>query len=443
MMRTLLAIGLSVMVFSGCLVVQEPYPAVAPGVWRGVLKLDASGRPPALLAGQTDDVEMHYGDIRSGELPFLFEVIYDSDSSFHIEIINGPERILIRDVAFGRSRERALDTLRIDFDIYETWISAFVEEKGMEGYWYVPTRGDYRIPFTAQHGKNYRFTTLNQPPALDLSGRWAATFTPEGEDPYPAIAEFQQQGNHLLGTFLTETGDYRFLEGTVQGERFYLSTFDGSHAFLFEGKIQPDSTLIGIFRSGKHYQSTWSARRDPDFQLGDPDTLTRLRGEVQTLDFAFPNPEGRLVSPNDPAYAGKVKIIQIMGTWCPNCRDETEFLVRFLKDNPREDLAVIALAFEKHRDPAKARAAIEKYRRHFGMNYEILHAGYYKKEEAVQALPMLEKIISYPTLIFLDRENRVRRIHTGFAGPATSAYDDFVEDFKAYVESLLAEQPAQ
>ena len=50
------------------------------------------------------------------------------------------------------------------------------------------------------------------------------------------MGEFSQAGDSVAGTFLTETGDHRFLAGQVRGAEMYLSTFDGAHAFLYKAR---------------------------------------------------------------------------------------------------------------------------------------------------------------------------------------------------------------
>ena len=90
---------------------------------------------------------------------------------------------------------------------------------------------------------------------------------------------------------MTETGDYRFLEGTVQENKFWLSVFDGAHAFLFEGKILNDNELTGTFRSGKHYTTTWAAKRNADATLTSPDSLTYLLPGYDAVAFSFENPD--------------------------------------------------------------------------------------------------------------------------------------------------------
>lgn len=436
-------VALSTLLLHSCLVMEGSYTKLPPGKWRAALKLTPEFISPN-PKGQPlpDKVNMKFADVNEFELPFTFEVIYDNDTTFHIEIINGEERIVVpaSDIQFGRSKKRSQDTIRINFPMYESYISGAFAGNTIDGQWVVTTRENYTIPFIAKQGEDWRFTALRKPPMLDLSGQWACNFGfesfPESEEPYPAIGEFKHEGNRLTGTFMTETGDYRFLEGTVQADKFYLSCFDGAHAYLFHGKILPDSTLTGAFFSGKHYRTTWSGKQDANFKLANPDSLTILNPGYDKFGFSFQNPDGKTISLDNPEYKGKAKIIQIMGTWCPNCRDETAFLVNFLKEKRPQNLAVIALAFEKHADKPSADKAIRTYKERFGMDYEIVFAGTNKKADAAKSLPMLKEVFAYPTLIFLDKNDRVVRIHTGFSGPATSEHALFKEKFNKFVAEL-------
>ena len=432
---------LAVSGISGCLEVDNPFTGLPPGPWRAVLDLspqpiasNPQGKP------LPDNGNFGFQEVTEGELPFNFEIKYENEKDYYIEITNGAEHIRVDDIFVGRDRSTAKDTVVISFPVYDSYIRAIFEEGVMEGEWVLNNKPDYRVHFVARHGQNHRFTTLRKPPVMDLSGRWEATFGIGSEEEYKAIAEFQQQGNHLLGTFLTETGDYRYLEGTVQANKLYLSTFDGAHAFLFEGKIQEDGTLIGSFQSGKHYKTIWEARRNPDFQLRNAYEVTYLREGYDKLQFAFENTEGQLVSLESPPYKDKVVLVQIMGTWCPNCRDETEFLKDYLKQHPGQEIEVLALAFERYQNPDKAKRAIKTFKEKMEVPYEILYAGIAGQEEASKALPMLNAIISYPTLVFIGRDGKVKKIHTGFTGPATSEFETFKQEFETYVNQLLNEK---
>ena len=425
-----------------CLVMENTFTRVAPGMWRATLQLvdkETISNPKGQPLPELMDYE--FEEVSDGELPFNFEVKYEGDSTVFVEIINGKERIEVRDVTIWKDKNASNDSIEIAFPLYDSYIRAGFEERVMSGLWVVNNRNAYyAIPFTARYGQSHRFTTLKKEPVTNLSGKWAVNFGIDGNDPWPAIGYFEQEENDITGTFTTETGDYRFLGGTVQDNKMYLSCFDGAHAFLFEAKYNADSTLIGSFRSGKHYKTIWEGERNSDAKLQSPNELTFLKEGYDRINFAFENPDGQLISTDDKNLKGKVKIYQILGTWCPNCRDETIFLTNYLQKNNSDNLKIIALAFEKHKEKTKATAAIKRYKQHFQMPYEIVHAGSSKKSEAAEALPMLNHILSYPTLIFVDKNDRVRKIHTGFYGPATEEYESFKEEFDRTVKELLSEE---
>lgn len=428
---------------SGCLVVDNPFSGLPPGPWRAVLKLEGNVQIPEEDLGLFEIPEIKDEAIKSGELPFTFEVKYKENDPdvFGLEIINGDERIevLPEDIRFGWDHRIGKDTLTINFPIYESYIKGIYAENIIQGLWVVTTKENYTIPFEAKFGQNHRFAKTLKAPDIDVDGKWEVTFEVETDSPYKAIGEFEQNGNKLTGTFLTETGDYRFLEGTVLGDKLFLSCFDGSHAFLFQAKMMEDGTLTGQFNSGKHYQCLWTAKRNPDFQLRDPHELTYLNEGYDKFAFAFKNTEGKMISSEDDIFQGKVKIIQIMGTWCPNCMDETKFLVEYLNENDHSDLEVVAMGFEKH-DEAQNIELLKNFKERLNIPYEVLYAGPPKKAEAAKALPMLNHIMSYPTLILIDKQDQVRKIHTGFAGPATSEYEAFKKGFEETVKMLLEEE---
>jgi thiol-disulfide isomerase/thioredoxin len=409
-----------------CLKLGEPYSAIPPGIWRGVLVL-------------TDELE-GFDEKSKGELPFNFDVIYVRPDSFYIVLHNGEERIIVTDIKIGVDRRTARDTIRIDFPVYDSHIQAQFQEDAIEGWWVVRNRKDYRIKFKALHGQPYRFFQTLDPPAADLTGKWDCQFGIDTETPTRAIGEFVQKGNQITGTFLSATGDDRYLEGVVNGDRLHLSVFDGSHAYLYEAKILPDGQLSGIYRSGNHYKTYWEGSRADKIEptaLGDPLALTQMKSEVP-FNLKLPDPQGNVIDISKGVYAGKPKIIQIMGTWCPNCKDETTFLLDYLKAHPNPGFEVLGIAFERHADTTKALAAIETYRQKLGIPYPIVYGGSNNKNIASEKLPMLNEVVAYPTLIFLDAQNKVLAIHTGFSGPATSGYIAFKEEFNELVSKLIS-----
>ena len=61
------------------------------------------------------------------------------------------------------------------------------------------------------------------------------------------------------------------------------------------------------------------------------------------------------------------------------------------------------------------------------------------KAAASQALPLIDRVRSYPTTIVIDKMGRVRRVHTGWTGPATG------EEYSRLTAELtaLVEEPAE
>lgn len=412
---------------TSCLEPIQTFEKLPPGIWRGVFLLD---RAPVVKYGDDRDIVKKF-DIDS-EVPFNFEIVYDDDTTFHIVIHNDTERIKVTDIKFSRDKATAKDTILINFPIYDTRISAIYEDGVMEGDWIVNYLDNYRIPFKAVHGKDDRFEWSNQSHLLSVDGAWQCTFGDGPEDQYSAIAIFHQKKDIVTGTIKTETGDYRFLEGKMLGDKLYLSTFDGAHVYLFTGKVMEDGMISGSFRSGSKYIESWEAVRSDTAKLKSAYSITKAVNN--NVDFTFMDITGKKVSNLDPKYKDKIKIIQIMGTWCPNCMDETIFLQEYLSKHKSDDLAVFSIGFERYRDTLKSLAVLKRFKDNMHITHPVLYGGYYDKKEASAQWPQLSEISSYPTLIITDKNNQIVVIHTGFNGPATPEYNQFKEEFHTIIE---------
>lgn len=403
---------------------------------------------PALSTAQAQQVQtmkkfyLATLDMQGTQLPFQLSVtlIYyapDNLIPYDFTIINGDENITGR--IYPRP-DRDSFVCRIPVFNSEVVFATTPDANRWEGRFYDHSRpGNYYIPFTAvmlaDDKEDTRFPCTDVPPAVDISGRYSAVFFDNGV-PDSTVGIFEQQGKYLKGTFLTTTGDYRFLSGNVCGNAFYLSAFDGSHAFLFEGTVKEGGRLEGRFFSGKHYTNTFTAVKDPKAALPDDTKLTYLKPGYDKIAFSFPDVDGNMVSLNDERFRNKAVIITITGSWCPNCMDETSYLSELEERYAGRDLAIIALSFERQTDPENFRKNIQKVREHFGSDFVYLNAGLPKT--ASDALPMLNKVMGFPTMILLDREHQVRSIHTGFNGPATGKlYLEFRDAFEGELERVL------
>ena len=369
------------------------------------------------------------------ELPFNFEVTLESSGDYFVHLINGDERLEAGVVEFNG------DSINIPLGYFDASLQGKITESGITGFYTKHFAEDYFIPFEAVPNATYRFKDENISLENKFEGKWEVTFVnPEEESSYSAIGIFQQNSGKLIGTFLTATGDYRFLEGIEGDNNLKLSTFDGSHAYLFLAELQEDGSLKGEFFSGKGGYRTWTAFKNPDVELPSPEELTFLKEGYDKIEFTMPDLNGNPVSLDDPKYQGKVVILQIFGSWCPNCMDESKFLAPWYDSNKDRGVEIIGLAYENKEDFDYASKRVKKMVEKLKINYDFLIAGGRASDKASLTLPMLNKVFIYPTTIFIDRSGKVRRIRSGFSGPGTGKYyDQFVEDFGQFMDQLLIE----
>ena len=376
----------------------------------------------------------------STSLPFEFSITKDATSKtgYSYTVINGDERItLINDYVEN-------DSLRIDFPAFATKMIFKISNKStLNGYWINPNKSsNYRIPCVLLKGYSKRFNNpklfMSSTQSVNINGRWETTFEPGKDGAYKAVGLFKQFGNGLQGTFLTETGDFRYLDGNVVGDSIYLSCFDGSHAFLFTGKFY-NNEITGKFYSGKHWQGDWSAVYNDSFEMRDPDSLTYLV-KNDPITFKFKNLDGDYYTFPNPSDSNKVIIIQIMGTWCPNCMDESRYFKTLYDKYHSQGLEIISVCYESGNDEKQQLERIKTLQQRLNVSFTYLLGGSANKGLASQHFNMLNQIISFPTAIFIGKDGSVKKVHTGFNGPGTGKYyEEYTVETDSLIRSLLAE----
>lgn len=366
------------------------------------------------------------------EVPFNFEVL-DSAGNKVIYILNANDRLKVDDITITG------DSVLIKLPLFDSEFKAAFTADGLSGKWVRHlVNKDVSMEFHAQRDVKYRFFEEDPETPEQITGRWSTTFTStDGKDTTLAVGEFTQHKSKVTGTFLTTTGDYRFLEGSISNGKLFLSAFDGSNCMLFTGTIDGKNILEGKLYSGLSSIRNWSAAKDDNAMLPDAYSLTTLKPGYSTLAFSFPDLDGKKVSLTDPIYKNKVVIIQFLGTWCPNCMDETAFMTNFYKQYKDKGVEVIGLAFERTNDPVKSKKSIEQLRKRFDITYPLLVTGYSNKD-VLKAIPALQEFNAFPTTIIIDKKGNVNKIHTGFSGPGTGKYyTDFIKEFETQVNHLL------
>lgn len=368
-------------------------------------------------------------------VPFGLDIAREEKGTV-LYLINGPERVRVPEVTV----EHGKFTARMPG--YENTLSATVSGGKLQGEFALVHGGGrvLELPFAARLGETWRFHSELLDDNADMAGRWEVTYTTGAGGRTPGVAVLDQRFAQVAGTVMQLTGDQRYLAGEVYDEELRLSRFDGGAVLLYEGKLDAGGNLVGDFWSDRGGHQRFVARRNHDADLDSAAIATRLRDPQSRFEFSFKDADGTLVASSDARFAGKVLLVTLAGSWCPNSHDEAALLSDLSRKYRARGLEVVTLMFEQHADFARSAAAVQRFRAAHGLEYPTPIAGPMDERLASQALPQLDGVRAYPTAIFVDRAGRVRNIHTGFAGPAAGlAHDTLVQEFERTIEELLDE----
>lgn len=361
-------------------------------------------------------------------LAFLFNIA--NGQELHTILDNGTEKIMLATEYVG------YDSVVMNFPVYQSRILAKFTDSTMTGFFEKTDAVDYHVPFYAKRGIAERELS-EAAPCCTLAPRWQVSFFGDGKET-PAIGEFKLFNSRVRGSFLTESGDYRFLEGGLHGNDFTLYGFDGGYLQVFSAQLLAGDTLKGHYYSGLTGYKTWLATPSETFQLANPEEISTLRPGLDSIAFNYPGLDGKPVVYNPARFPGKVVILQITGSWCPNCKDQGAFLQQ-LQNNMLEQVVLLGVAFERMGTLEASIAAAKKSKEDLGLSYPVGIAQYNREQDANEVFPFLKKIRGYPTLIIIDKNGEVRKIYTGFAGPGTTQFDEVTNHIVRLVQDLANE----
>lgn len=364
------------------------------------------------------------------EAPFNF-IIHEKDSVLKAFLVNGEERFPTGDIRIVD------DSIVIALPLFDNELAFKIEDNVLTG---VLRRQDLRgtaTPVKAKKGMVYRFNEASSSPITDISGTYDVVFHNSNGKEEKAVGIFKQKNGIVTATFLRITGDSRFLEGVIEDNTIRLSSFIGSSPVLYEGKVDVNGRIQGENISARS-SIPFTAVPNAEASLPDAYSLTRLKEGNDRLVFNFKDADGNIVSSEDKRFKGKPFIITIGGTWCPNCMDEAAFLGPWYKANRDRGIEVIGLQYERQTDSSFVKKVFDRFRKHYGIEYTLALGGVADKQVVLASLPQLEQFLSFPTTIFVDKNGKVKKIHTGFSGPATGKhYTAFINNFNAEVDALL------
>ena len=370
------------------------------------------------------------------DLPFNMIYAITPDGQKVMQVSNAAEVIMITEFAVSG------DSVFMKFPVFTSEINAVIRHDSLVGLYFPKGKeAGNGYAFYAVPGITDRFPWAKQKPSANLSGRWKITENAGTPDSTLMVGEFVQDSSHVSGTILNTGGDYRYLEGKVSGNKFMMSAIDGAHTLTFTADISSAGKLEnGRFMGSPTWKSIWHAEKNESFSLPRMDELVKIK-TGPGFTFNLPDINGEKVSLDEPRFKNKVLIVMAIGTWCPNCLDETAFFREIYTNYRDSGLEIIALCFEdKSFELSKPR--MERFIAQTGATYPFLYAGPRGRESLHSVLFNLEDPMAYPTTMYIDRKGKIRKVETGFSGPGTGQhYTEFCDKTTKYIESLLEEKP--
>jgi len=376
--------------------------------------------------------------IREAEIPFRLD-LSGTGANLKATLYNGEQKQTSTAAKFENGN------VVLNFEHYLVKIVATYKDGKLEGK--LQTRQDKDSTgslFKAERYVARPAVAATNVPSID--GLWEIPYeSQKGEKAWRFIVK--QKGAEVSATILRIDGDTGSLTGTWKGDKFVLSHFDGSRPLRLEVTPAADGSLNLLQAGGGPRQGKFVAHRPEVARAkGLPEpanfaTHTTVRDPNEVFKFSFPDLNGQLVSNTDARYKDKVVIAVVTGTWCPNCHDEAQYLVQLDKKYRAKGLEIIALDFEEPEQQDelnRAKAFVKKY----GVEYPYLIAG--APVEMWEKVPQGVNLNTWPATFFIGRDGKVKKIHAGFAAPASGVYHEQLKsEFTATIEKLLAERPVE
>jgi thiol-disulfide isomerase/thioredoxin len=368
------------------------------------------------------------------EVPFRFEITQKGNKiqGFFFE---GDRRIGSTAGSFENG------ALKFDYDFLNTVLEATFDGDQLQGT-YRNLRPDAQP--MAFRARRFAPPPAGQVDAPQVAGSWDLRRTSQDNSKLDVSWRLylRQSGSEVSGAILRTSGDTGTLTGRWKDGVLTMSHFAGERPLLFEARLNPDGTLnITLNRQFTYRAALTSEARAKEIpEPPDPSRFTSVKDPTEAFHFSGLDLDGKMVSDEDVRFRGKVVLLTIGGSWCPNCHDEAPFLVDLYKKFASRGLEIVGLNFEMEPDLAQAKPRVLAFIRRYGIRFPMLVSG--KPDEAAKKLPQLVNFGVFPTSVFLGRDGRVRAVHAGFASAATGEEHERRENEEtALVQQLLAEKP--
>ncbi|MFZ4571421.1 MAG: peroxiredoxin family protein [Bacteroidales bacterium] len=413
MRRTFYFLTLIFLLTGGCI----RHNVLKQGPWLGVIRFDSTEH--------------------TMDLPFNMIYALTPDRQKVIQVSNAEEAIMITEIIFSG------DSVFMKFPVFTSEIAALISHDSLIGRYYPKGKEEGGgFQFYALPDITDRFPWASQKPMANLTGRWKITENGGTADSSVMVGEFVQDSNHISGTIMNTGGDYRYLEGKVSGNKFMISAVDGAHTLILTADISPRGKLEnGRFMGSPIWKTSWTAVKNDTITLPGMDQLVKVNTKSPPFNFDFQDINGDKVSLADPRFKNKVVVVAAIGTWCPNCLDETIFFRDMYTKYRGQGLEIVALCFEG-KSFEVSKPAMERFVSQTGAGYPFLYAGPRGRGSMCSVMFSLDGRLAYPTTLYIDRKGVIRKVETGFYGPGTGQhYTEFCNETSKFIEKLLNEKP--
>lgn len=374
------------------------------------------------------------------EIPFRYEIAVRGNQAegFFFE---GDRRVGSSSGSFANG------VLKIEYEHLNTTLEARLENNQLTGA-YRNNRPNARpTEFRARRFAPVQTgMTGSSPQVAQVAGEWmmsrVAAERTAPRDTRTWTLFLRQSGAEVSGSILRVDGDTGTLSGHWSDGKLVLSHFAGERPLYVEVKLNPDGTLAVLLNGNANYIAARSseARAKGIPEPPDPSRYTSVKDPSEPFRFNFPGLDGKLVSDGDARFKGKVVVLAVGGSWCPNCHDEAPFLTELYSKYHSRGLEIVGLSFENDADPAAAHPRMQSFIRRYAIQYPMLLVG--DTTEVNAKLPQIVNFGAFPTSIYLGRDGRVRSVHAGFASAATGEeHDRLKREITELIERLLAEAP--
>jgi thiol-disulfide isomerase/thioredoxin len=368
------------------------------------------------------------------DIPFQIEISGDG-STVSGAFLNGEDK------ATSSSGRFEGNSLVLNFDQYAETLQATLKDGELTGTiegWFGPG-GRKNLPFSAKPFVRIAESASQTIPSI--GGLWEIeNKSPKGELAWRFIV--RQSGADVSAAILRVDGDTGVLTGHYKDGKFVLSHFSGERPYLLEVAPQSDGSIL-LSLKGYSGAKELTAYRPADARAKglpeptDPAQHTNVKDSSKPFEFKFRDLDGETIANTDPRFRGKVVLVNVTGSWCPNCHDEAPFLAELYHRYHDAGLEIVALDFEES-EQLENLTRLRAFIKHYGVDYTVLVGG--SPDEVNEKIPQLVNLNAWPTTVFVGRDGLVKSIHVGFASTASGEFNKLLkEEIAARVQALLAE----